>query len=71
MGWGLAEVSGDGVQGNTEQNVEVRIQTERGKFYSVESKFKGRRDPGTLEMCCHCRGQGDDLEGHYKNPNEK
>ena len=49
----------------------MRMQTERGKFYSVESKFKGRRDPGTLEMCCCCHGQGDDLEGHYKNPNEK
>ena len=50
---------------------EVRMQTERGKFYSVESKFKGRRDPGALAMCCHCRGQGDDFKGHYKNPNGK
>lgn len=50
---------------------EVRMQTERGKFYSVESKFKGRRDPGALAMCCHCRGQGDDFRGHYKNPNGK
>ena len=50
---------------------EVRMQTERGKFYSVESKFKGRRDPGALAMCCHCRGQGDDFKGQYKNPNGK